>query len=144
MWYGSVVCVSQVLSGVCACVLKLTHMCVRHCIYVIVCAEVLVCLCCCLCIWYVCVDNCQCKHGGVCVQASVAGMTKARHIGCHWPSSGMKCQRSGALQHRSFLRPWAVFPGSPTHQELSQGAGKPPDPKEETKAESGFPFGSPL
>lgn len=80
----------------------------------------------------------------VCVQTSLARMTKARHIGYHWPSSRMKCQRSGALQNRPFLRPQAVFPGSRTRQELNQGAGKPPDPEEEPKAESDFPFGSPL
>lgn len=78
------------------------------------------------------------------VQASLAGMTKARHISCHWPSSRMKCQRSGVLQQRPFLRPWAVFPGPPPYQELSRGAGKLPDPGEESKAESEFPFGSPL
>lgn len=49
-----------------------------------------------------------------------------------------------ALQHCPFLRSQAVFPGPPTHQELSQGTGKTPGLEEEPKAELDFPFGSPL
>jgi len=72
----SVVRVSQTLS-VCAWVLKLKYMCMRHCIYVTVGAEVHVCLCCCLCIW--CVWITGSVNMVVCVQASLASMTKARH-----------------------------------------------------------------
>lgn len=69
-------------------------------------------------------------------------MTKAKHSSCHWLEDERSEVRGSPAQ--SILRPQAVFPGPHIHQELSQGTGKPPILEEEPKAESDFPFGSPL